>query len=228
MISLLLAAVFFVGIHVLVSGTSLRAAIVAKTGEVVYQTTFSVVSLLGLIWLGFAYAAVEPAELWEPAAWLRPITHLLTLLCLPLRRDRGRDSEPDRGRRRGGAPRGCHVRQAYLRITRHPFLWGVALWALAHLLVSAELASLIFFGALLLLALVGPPSIDAKRERMFGEQWTRFAESTSSVPFLAISQGRNRLSLAEIGWWRVALALVLYVVFLGAHAWLFGVSPFGA
>jgi hypothetical protein len=115
-----------------------------------------------------------------------------------------------------------------LRITRHPFLWGVTIWAVAHLLVSAKPASLIFFGSLLLLALVGPPSIDAKRARMFGEHWTSFAESTSSVPFLAISQGRNRLSLAEIGWWRVALALVLYAVFLGAHAWLFGVSPFGA
>jgi uncharacterized membrane protein len=63
---------------------------------------------------------------------------------------------------------------------------------------------------------------------MFGEQWTPFAESTSSLPFLAIAQGRNRLSLAEIGWWRVAMALVLYAAFLGAHAWLFGVSPFGA
>jgi uncharacterized membrane protein len=99
---------------------------------------------------------------------------------------------------------------------------------MAHLLASAELASLIFFGALLLLALVGPASIDAKRARMFGEQWTPFAESTSSVPFLAIAQGRNRLSLAEIGWWRAAIGLVLYAVFLGAHAWLFGASLFGA
>jgi uncharacterized membrane protein len=113
-----------------------------------------------------------------------------------------------------------------LRITRHPFLWGFAIWAVAHLLVTGDLASLIFFGALLLLAIVGPGSIDAKRKRAFGAQWMRFAESTSSVPFLAISQGRNTLELAEIGWWRVAIALVLYAVFLGAHSWLFGVSPF--
>jgi len=227
MISLLLAAVFFVGIHVFVSGTSLRAAIVARTGEVVYQTAFSAVSLLGLIWLGWAYAAVEPAELWEPVAWLRPITLLLTLISFlfvaigvatPSPTAVGGEAALSEGVRASGI----------LRITRHPFLWGVAIWAVAHLLVSAELASLIFFGALLLLALVGPPSIDAKRERMFGEQWTQFAKSTSSVPFLAISQGRNRLSLAEIGWWRVALGLVLYAVFLGTHGWMFGVSPFGA
>jgi uncharacterized membrane protein len=112
-----------------------------------------------------------------------------------------------------------------LRVTRHPFLWGVATWALAHLLVATSAAYLVFFGALLLLAVVGPFSIDAKRGQAWGEKWTRFAEATSSVPFLAISQGRNTLELAEIGWWRPALGLVLYAVFLGAHGWLFGVSP---
>jgi uncharacterized membrane protein len=115
-----------------------------------------------------------------------------------------------------------------LRITRHPFLWGVAIWAVAHLLAAKDAAALIFFGALLLVAVVGPFSIDAKRKRAFGDRWTRFAESTSRAPFLAISQGRNTLELAEIGWWRVALALVLYAVFLGAHPWLFGVSPFSS
>jgi uncharacterized membrane protein len=227
MISLLLAAVFFVGIHVFVSGTSLRAAIVAKTGEVVYQTAFSAVSLLGLIWLGWAYAAVEPAELWKPAAWLRPVTHLLTLLAFLFVAIGAATPSPTAVGGEAALSAGVTAK-GIQRITRHPFLWGVALWAVAHLLVSADLASLIFFGALLLLALVGPPSIDAKRARMFRERWTRFAESTSSLPFLAISQGRNTMELAEIGWWRVALGLVLYAVFLGAHSWLFGVSPFGA
>jgi len=227
MISLVLAAVFFVGIHVFVSGTSLRAAIVARTGEVVYQTAFSAVSLLGLVWLAWAYAATESAELWGQPGWIRPVACVLILLAVLFVVIGIATPSPtavggEAALRQGVTAKGI------LRITRHPFLWGVALWAATHLLASANLASLIFFGALLLLALVGPPSIDAKRARMFGEQWTPFAESTSSVPFLAIAQGRNRLSLAEIGWWRVAMALVLYAVFLGAHGWLFGVSPFGA
>lgn len=227
MISLVLAAVFFVGIHVFVSGTSLRAAIVARTGEVVYQTAFSAVSLLGLVWLAWAYAATESAELWGQPGWIRPVACVLILLAflfvvIGIATPSPTAVGGEAALRQGVTAKGI------LRITRHPFLWGVALWAATHLLASANLASLIFFGALLLLALVGPPSIDAKRARMFGEQWTPFAESTSSVPFLAIAQGRNRLSLAEIGWWRVAMALVLYAVFLGAHGWLFGVSPFGA
>ncbi len=224
MLSLMAAAAFFVGIHIFVSGTPLRGTIVAGIGEKAFQVLFSLISLLGLIWMSWAYAATESAELWEQVAGLRPVTHLLTLLAFlfvaigvatPSPTAVGgeaalREDEPARG---------------ILRITRHPFLWGVAIWAVAHVLVARDLASLIFFGALLLLAIVGPFSIDAKRERRLGEAWTRFADSTSSVPFFAISQGRNTLEVAEIGWWRVAIALVLYAVFLTAHGWLFGVSP---
>jgi uncharacterized membrane protein len=224
MLSLLAAAAFFLGIHIFVSGTSLRGAIVARIGEKAFQAVFSLLSVLGLIWMSWAYAATESAELWEQVAWLRPVTHLLTLLAFlfvaigvatPSPTAVGgeaalRDDQPVRG---------------ILRITRHPFLWGVAIWAVAHLLVARDLASLIFFGALLVLAIEGPFSIDAKRGRRLGEAWTRFADSTSRVPFLAVFQGRNTLEVAEIGWWRVAIALVLYAVFLGAHGWLFGVSP---
>jgi uncharacterized membrane protein len=225
MFSLVMAAIFFDGVHFFVSGTPLRAAVVSRTGEKVYQAVFSVVSLVGLVWLGWAYAGAESVELWEPVAWLRPIAAVLTLLAFLFVTIAIATPNPaavggEAALREDGAARGI------LRITRHPFLWGVAIWAVAHLLVTGDLASLIFFGALLLLAIVGPGSIDAKRKRVFGAQWMRFAESTSSVPFLAISQGRNTLELAEIGWWRVAIALVLYAVLLGAHSWLFGVSPF--
>lgn len=220
-----LAAAFFVGIHVGLSGTSLRGTVVERIGEKAFQAVFSLLSVLGLFWMGWAYSAAESAELWNGVAWLHPVAHLLILLAFlfvvigvatPSPTAVGgeaalREDEPARG---------------ILRITRHPFLCGVALWALAHLLVSTDLASLILFGALLLLAIEGPFSIDAKRAQKLGEDWTRFAGSTSRVPFLAILQGRNTLELAEIGWWRFALALVLYAVVLAAHGWLFGVSPF--
>ena len=58
-----------------------------------------------------------------------------------------------------------------LRVTRHPFLWGVALWAAGHLMVNGDLASLILFGSLLVLAVLGTTSIDAKRRRALGATW---------------------------------------------------------
>jgi hypothetical protein len=36
-------------------------------------------------------------------------------------------------------------------------------------------------------------------------------------------QGRARLRLGEIGWWRVGLALVLYALLLYGHGFVFGV-----
>ncbi len=40
-----------------------------------------------------------------------------------------------------------------LRITRHPVMWGVGLWAAVHLVANGDLASLLFFGGFLLTAL---------------------------------------------------------------------------
>src|SRR5262249_40564929 len=73
-----------------------------------------------------------------------------------------------------------------LRITRHPFLSGTALWAFTHLVANGDAASLLLFGSFLLLATVGATQIDAKRARRYGSQWTQFARATSAMPFLAI------------------------------------------
>ena len=98
-------------------------------------------------------------------------------------------------------------------------------WAAMHFALNGDAASAVLFGALLLLAFVGPRSIDAKRQRAFGERWHRFADITSNVPFAAIAQGRNSLNLAELGAWRIAVGAAIYVVLLLTHRWLFGVSP---
>jgi uncharacterized membrane protein len=115
-----------------------------------------------------------------------------------------------------------------LRVTRHPFLWGVGLWAALHLIVNGDVAALILFGALLGLVVAGTRSIDAKRQIAFGEHWARFAAQTSALPFLAMCDGRQprdwRLLLAEIGWPRLAAAAVAWLVVMYLHA-RFGVSP---
>jgi uncharacterized membrane protein len=111
--------------------------------------------------------------------------------------------------------------QGMLRVTRHPFLWGVALWAALHVALNGNSASLVLFGSLLLLALIGPLLIDAKRQRAYGPQWERFAAVTSNVPFAAILAGRNRLRLGEIGAWRFVATLVAWAATVLLHPWLF-------
>src|SRR5262249_16953254 len=108
-----------------------------------------------------------------------------------------------------------------LRITRHPMLWAFAIWAAVHMLMLGTLGAQVFFGAFLITALAGMPSLDAKIARRDPAHWAAYARFTSILPFGAIAQGRNRFSFAEIGLWRVALALLLWFALIGAHQWLF-------
>jgi len=73
-------------------------------------------------------------------------------------------------------------------------------------------------------ALAGTVSIDAKRRRLLGAAWEPFAGQTFIVPFAAIA-GRNRFIPREIGLWRWAIAVLAYLLMLGGHEPIVGVSP---
>ena len=224
MASLFAAALFFDGIHFLISGTAVRGKIVGSIGERTFQGLFSLMSLIGIVWLSRAYGQAEYVQLWAEPLALRPVALIVMLIAFffvvlafaspnPTAVGGGAlltEKEPAKG---------------IQRITRHPFLWGVALWSFTHLVLNGDLASMIFFGSFLILAIVGPFSIDRKRKKAFGEAWNRFAGLTSNVPFMAIIEGRNSLKMGEVGWWPVVLAVVFYGLFLYFHEILFGGSP---
>jgi uncharacterized membrane protein len=73
-----------------------------------------------------------------------------------------------------------------------PFLTGVGLWALVHLIGNGDVASLVFFAVWAVVALAGTVSIDKKRQRLFGAAWEPFAAQTSIVP-------SQQLPLGEAG-----------------------------
>jgi uncharacterized membrane protein len=110
------------------------------------------------------------------------------------------------------------------RVTRHPRLCGVSLWAIAHLLVNAHLAAALMFGALLVSALNGMVSIDRKRRRALGALWDEFEKHTSRLPFAAILAGRTRFALSEFRVWQVALAVALFAGVFRLHG-IIGPSP---
>jgi uncharacterized membrane protein len=113
-----------------------------------------------------------------------------------------------------------NVVHGMLRITRHPFLWGIALFGVGHLVVRHDAASWTMFGTLLFVAVVGTISIDAKRRRSHGAQWERFRLETSNVPFAAILGGRQQLRLKEIGTIRLLAALFVWAALIWAHPYL--------
>jgi uncharacterized membrane protein len=224
-INLLLACAFFLLIHFAVSGTRLRDALVARLGEVPYRGAFSLAALIGIVWMGYAYALAPPIDVWGRLPGLRPIAFVVVFLAALFVVIGLASPNPTSAGMEDRLEQGAAGVRGITRITRHPFLWGVALWALMHLIVNGDLASVTLFGALLVLALGGTVSIDAKRRRRFGEQWQAFAAVTSNVPFAAIAAGRNRLgpALREVGLVRPAIAIAVYVLIFNLHGRVIGV-----
>jgi uncharacterized membrane protein len=224
--SLVLAALYFVGIHVGVAGTRVRDALVARLGERAYLGLFSAASFVGIVWLSTAYAGAPYVMLWGPLPALRPLAAVLVLVAFVLVVLGLTTPSPTVV---GGEKTLVSDEPAIgiQRVTRHPFLWGVALWAATHLVVNGHVKALALFGSLLFLAVFGGRAIDGKRARRFGADWQRYAAVTSNVPFLAIAQGRNRFATAEIGAGRVALAFAVFASVLVLHPVWFGGNPLG-
>ena len=209
MTMLVLATAVFLATHFITS-TPLRPALVSAMGEWPYRGAYSTIALITLVWMAWAYAGAPREQLWtgsrEIPYVLMPLAFVL-IACGYWRNPTmvGADKllkseDPARG---------------IIRITRHPIMWGLMLWAAAHIVARGDLKSLVFFGGFLLLALVGTLSMDARKRA--NPDWGRFAAVTSHVPFVAIAQGRNRLDLHEIGWLRPAIGLAVFFVVLAFH-----------
>ena len=224
MISVFSAALVFAALHLGVSGTTLRDRAAAALGLRGYMVAFSVASVASIMWLVGSYNAAPYVPTWGALQWWKPIqialmlpafvlvvTGLLTPNPTAVAQEKLVD-EPPRG---------------IVQITRHPFLVGVAIWAVVHLVGNGDVASLLFFASLAVVAVAGTVSIDAKRRRVLGEQrWQRFAARTSIVPFAAVAAGRVPFTWSELGWWRPLAGVVAYTLMLGGHSHLIGVSPF--
>ncbi len=222
LITLVATSVFFVGLHVVLSGTGLRRSIVRVTGERPFQGLFSVLAALGLLWMVLAYISVTGPVLWE-AQFLEDIVLVVMPFALILAVAGSTTRNPMSVGQIGmlEADRSVH---GIVHVTRHPINWGIAMWAGAHMLANGDVPSLIFFGALAFLAMVGSWQIDLKRKREKPYQWAQFSAQTSFVPLAALIGRRTRVSLGEIGWIRIVAALALYAILLGVHPWLFGES----
>lgn len=224
----------FVLIHIGVAATGLRAALVGKIGEGPYRGLFSLASLALLVWLIVAYGQMraDPFDplnetMWLTPDWLRIPAYALILLGLTLAVAGVLTPGPTlAGYEKKGLAQPEPAR-GVLRITRHPFLWGIALWAAGHLLVNGERFAVMLFGALGLMVVFGARSIDRKGRARDPEAWSRFENVTSNVPFVAIARGQNRLEVSELGW-RVLLGLMVAVLIGFGHGRLFGAPVFGA
>jgi uncharacterized membrane protein len=225
MTSMSLAALFWLSLHFIVAGP-LRFPLVEKLGERPFQGIFSLLSIAGLGWFIVAYRLAPWVPLWPtiPAfGWLAFVLVFLGFFLTVV--GIGPMNPTDTH-----APRmidGKLPVHGITRVTRHPRLCGISLWAIAHLLVNGQLAALFMFGALLVTAVNGMVSIDRKRRRTIGARWDEFESRTSRLPFAAILAGRTGFELAEFNVWQIALAVALFSGVFWLHG-IVGPSPLWA
>ncbi|MGX9356577.1 NnrU family protein [Roseobacteraceae bacterium S113] len=141
----------------------------------------ALVASLVLIVLGYRQA--EFVAVWTPPSFMVHINNLLMLLAVFVF-----GMSATTGRLRGRL--------------RHPMLLSVKIWAVAHLLVNGDLASIVLFGAMLLWAVGSVVLINR------AETWDRPTPGEAKKDVLL-----------------VVITLVMYGLITGLHTWL-GVWPF--
>jgi uncharacterized membrane protein len=211
MTQLLLALAAFIGTHFLMSHP-LRAPMVKALGDRGFQGAYSLISLLTFVWVIMAFRATPATEpFWTVSGvhwWIATVIMLLASILL-VGSFAGNPALPAPGAAEAAAraPRGV------LAITRHPMMWSVALWALAHVMIAPDRRVILLCGSFAFLALAGSAGQDRKKLTTMGSAWQGWLDRTSFVPFARGITGT---------WPGRAVVLIGVLLWLGAtyvHAW---------
>ena len=216
LLSLVIAGIAFCGSHTLLSSTRLRGSLRDQIGEQGFLAIYSLTGIVTFAWFVVAYSRAPVIPVWTPPQWTAwvPIV-LMPFASLLLVAGYSTPNPTAVGMERSA--RADDPAPGIMRVTRHPVMWAVGLWALAHLAANGDLASVWFFGVIGALALGGTILIDRKKQLALGSNWQRLASLTSNIPFAALLAGRTRLRRRDIGLLRPLAALLLYAVLFLAH-----------
>jgi uncharacterized membrane protein len=206
--ALVTASALFVWTHFMMSHP-LRAKMVARLGEKGFSAVYSLVSFATLGWMIWEFLNAPIGERWwlpTDGVWIA--ASLLTLLAsvFLIGSFAGNPALPHPG----AAALAEREPTGMFRVTRHPMMWGIALWALAHMLVAPRADSFIFNGAFVFLALAGAAGQDRKKAKNMGAAWQHWTSRTSFWPRLS--------GLAGIGIRTWLLGLLLWLAATWAHS----------
>ena len=178
---LITTCVLFVGSHLALSHP-LRHGLASRLGERGFQIVYSIVAIATFIMLVQAWRGMPPEPpLWAVGDILWILASIIVLFASVLFMGSliGNPAlaAPGAAAAAQGAPRGVFA------ITRHPMMWGFALWAVAHVMVVPTPAQIILSGTIVFLALFGSAGQDGKKARLMGDAWRHWAARTSFIPF---------------------------------------------
>jgi len=220
LMQLILASALFVGSHILLAAPVYRSALCKRLGEWGFRGLYSLISIALMAWMIKAYTNAPDTPLWDAPKFFTHGSLSLTLIAIFLIVCGYTTPNPGiMGMEKSGLKSGA---RGVLKITRHPVMWGVALWSIAHALSNGHLSALIFYGSLAVLALAGASHLDHKKTAQLGDDWRAYMAVTSHVPLAAIMTGRTRVEKGEIRWWQTVLSVLIYAGLLFGHDQFFG------
>lgn len=216
-ITLIAANVAFVGTHFAMSHP-LRAPLVKALGAGGFQIAYTLVSFATLAWVYFAFIAAPPADL--PGSgnigWIAATIITFPAMILLAGSFIGNPALPTpmAEAQARAEPKGV------FRVTRHPMMWAIGLWAIAHLVLFWSLRTMITAAAMGTLALVGARLQDGKKARLMGDAWAQWSRNTAFWPRLGQLFSVGALPLvAGTALWLVAQGLHLLQAGIPAGIW---------
>lgn len=213
----------FMGSHAVPARPGLRARLTALLGETGYLAAYVAVSLATLAWVIVAAGRAPVVVLWYTAPWMLWVPALvMPAVCLLIAFAVAAPNPLSFGGARSDRYDPEHPGIA--GVARHPLLWALALWSVAHLVANGDLAHAALFGSFAAFSLAGMAAIDRRMQRRLGaDTWRRLAARTSAFPLVALATGRwrpeNRPSV-----WRLAVGVALWLGLLALHPPVIGVS----
>jgi uncharacterized membrane protein len=222
--SLAISASLFVGLHFLLSHP-LRAAFVPRLGTAGFQLLYSVVAIATFLLMVRDFGKVPDAAPWwvaGDALWALATLLMLAGSILFMGSLIGNPALPAPNAKDAAA----RPARGVFAITRHPMMWGFALWALVHAAVDAQPKTLILCAAMGFLALAGSAGQDRKKAVVMGDAWRGWAARTAFVPFSGQLSGRIPWADARLRPHDLAGGFAIWMAASWAHGWL-GYMPAG-
>lgn len=176
---------WWVGHSVGLVAPGLRRSLVARMGEGPWKGAYAMVALAAVALMVAGYRGAEVVQVWWPPAWGIHLNNLVMLAAVFLLGAR-------------------HAKGRVKRFVRHPMLMSVALWAIAHLLVRGDLASVVLFGSL--------------------GAWACFAMLASNARDGAWVRPEGGTAAGDVR--HVLITLAVYAVIVLLHWQVFGYRPF--